>query len=202
MVCEVLRLNLAKKTDLCALTERDCTSLRVDIENAQKATVDLWDRLESSKVAFNEETRCVDELTTDLAKRDQLHAAELVAKEKECRAKEEQKVEGLWRQIVALKIERMELRGRIGVRTEPHSMELQRAKELTASLAEQLRKHAVELADWAKKLTDCEAIKSLEVECRVRFKADCGWLHGRLKLITEQLEKSRARAEKVEVAYR
>ncbi|OAE32875.1 hypothetical protein AXG93_3052s1050 [Marchantia polymorpha subsp. ruderalis] len=115
MVGGVLRLNLAKKTDLCALTERDCTSLRVDIENAQKATVDLWDRLESSKVAFNEETRCVDELTTDLAKRDQLHAAELVAKEKECRAKEEQKVEGLWRQIVALKIERMELRGRIGI---------------------------------------------------------------------------------------
>lgn len=101
MECKVLRLNLAKEKDLRASSEWDCTSLRVDIENAQKATIDLRHRLEASKVDFNEEKRHVAELIADLAKRDQLHAAKLAAKEKECRAEEEQKPKGLRRQIGA-----------------------------------------------------------------------------------------------------
>lgn len=94
----------------------------------------------------------------------------------------------------------MDLRRRIGVRTEAHSRELQRANELTASLTKQLRNHSVKLADWAKKLTDCESAKSLEVECRIRFEADCGRLQERLKLV--KLEESQARAGKAEAAYR
>lgn len=70
MECEVLRLNLSKETDLRVTIERECMSLRVDIENAQKATVDLRDRLKSSKVAYTAESRRVNELTSNLAKHD------------------------------------------------------------------------------------------------------------------------------------
>lgn len=69
-----------------------------------------------------------------------------LAKEKECRAKKERMTEDLRRQIVAMKTERMELRGKIGARTEAHNKELQCANELMASLAEQ-KKHKVELVD-------------------------------------------------------
>ncbi|OAE32887.1 hypothetical protein AXG93_3052s1170 [Marchantia polymorpha subsp. ruderalis] len=50
---------------------------------AKRATVDLRDRLKASWMAFNEESRRVEELTADPAKRDQAHAAELAAKTKE-----------------------------------------------------------------------------------------------------------------------
>ncbi|OAE28348.1 hypothetical protein AXG93_2490s1390 [Marchantia polymorpha subsp. ruderalis] len=74
---------VAERLDLRALSERDCESLWFDIENARKTTIDLRDRLESSRVVFNEESRCIDELTADLAKRNHLHGAELAAKAKE-----------------------------------------------------------------------------------------------------------------------
>lgn len=144
-------------------------------------------------MAYIVELRRVDEKTADLAKRDQLHAAELV-KKKECRAVEKQKAEDLQRHIDALKKERMELSSRNEECTDAHSRELQRANKLTASLAEQFQKHAAEVADWAKILADCESAKSSEVECRVRFEADCGRLH-------EQLKESRAKAEKAEATY-
>ncbi|OAE24750.1 hypothetical protein AXG93_1800s1010 [Marchantia polymorpha subsp. ruderalis] len=112
--------------------------------------------------------------------------ATMKAKEKECRAEEKQKAEGLWRHIDALKTKRLELRKRIGKRTEAHIRELQCANELMASLAEQLRKHAAELVDWAKILTDVGSARSSKFECRVRFEADCGRLQGRLKLVMEQ----------------
>ncbi|OAE33503.1 hypothetical protein AXG93_1467s1050 [Marchantia polymorpha subsp. ruderalis] len=163
MECEVLWLNLAKKTDLCASLEQECTSLRVNHENVKKLTVDLKERLEASKVAYIAEVQRVDELTAVLAKRDQLHATEL-AKEKELRAEEEQMAEDLPVQIAAMKTEQMELRGRIAERTDAHSKELQRADELTESLADVIWKHAVELADCAKKLANCKSAKSSEVE--------------------------------------
>lgn len=68
------------------------------------------------------------------------------------------------------------------------SKELQRADELTADLADILRKHVVELADLAKKLADCESARSSEVECKIRFESDCGWLEEQLKLVAVQLE--------------
>ncbi|OAE27770.1 hypothetical protein AXG93_1669s1080 [Marchantia polymorpha subsp. ruderalis] len=48
---------------------------------------------------------------------------------------------------------------------------------------------------------DCKAARSLEVECKVRFKSDCGQLQEQLKLVAVQLEESRVRVEKVEQAY-
>lgn len=53
----------------------------------QKLTVELCERLESSKVAYTMEVHRVNQLTTALAKRNQLHVVEL-AKEKERRAEE------------------------------------------------------------------------------------------------------------------
>lgn len=82
----------------------------------------------------------------------------------------------------------MELRGKIEERTDAQSKELQHTNELTVSLADELRKHGVELADWTKKLADCESIKSSEFKCRVRFESNCGRLQEQLKLVAEQLE--------------
>lgn len=62
----------------------------------------------------------------------------------------------------------MELQSRIAELTDDRDKELQCADELTASLASVLRKHALELSDWAKKLADCEAARSSKVECKVR----------------------------------
>lgn len=100
-----------------------------------------------------------------------------------------------------LKIERMELRGRIGARIETHNRKLQRANELMASLEEQMRKHKVELADWAKKLTDCKSAKSLKVECIIKFEADCNQLQNQLKAVTEQLEALRTRMKEAKAAF-
>lgn len=74
---------MAAEKDLRTSLERNCTSLWVDIENARKATVDLRDKLEASRVAFNKKSCRVDELTADLAKHDHLHAATLESKAKE-----------------------------------------------------------------------------------------------------------------------
>ncbi|OAE19347.1 hypothetical protein AXG93_3548s1000 [Marchantia polymorpha subsp. ruderalis] len=70
------------------------------------------------------------------------------------------------KKVAATKTDQVELRGRIVELTDAHSKELQRADELTARMAYVLRKHAVELADWAKKLADCESARSSEVECK------------------------------------
>ncbi|OAE29088.1 hypothetical protein AXG93_79s1000 [Marchantia polymorpha subsp. ruderalis] len=64
---------------------KDCVSLRASHTNVQKATLDLCKRLEASKVAYVAEVQRVEELTVALAKRNQLHAAEL-AKAEERRA--------------------------------------------------------------------------------------------------------------------
>lgn len=65
-----------------------------------------------------------------------------------------------------------------------------------------MRKHKVNLADWMKKLMDCESAKSLEVECRVKFKADCDRMQNQLKSVMEQLKALRTRAEEAEAAFR
>ncbi|OAE35363.1 hypothetical protein AXG93_4052s1000 [Marchantia polymorpha subsp. ruderalis] len=59
---------------------------------------------------------------------------------KELRAAEELRTKGFRREMAVMKTERMELWGRIEARTEAHNKELQRANELMASLAEQMKK--------------------------------------------------------------
>ncbi|OAE24885.1 hypothetical protein AXG93_2931s1280 [Marchantia polymorpha subsp. ruderalis] len=82
---EVLRRRLAEDVEMCRSSEKTCESLRADIEVTICATVDLRDRLEASRVTFNEESRRVYELSEDLEKKDQVHATELAAKEKALR---------------------------------------------------------------------------------------------------------------------
>lgn len=92
--CEVLWLNLAKETERCMSSEQDCDSLWVFHANVQKAKVDLCKSLETSKVAYAAEVQRVEESIVALAKRYQLHAAEL-AKAEERRAEEERIAEDL-----------------------------------------------------------------------------------------------------------
>lgn len=94
---------------------------------------------------------------------------------KKCKAKAVRRTKDR-RQIVAMKTEQMELWGTIGARTEVHNKKLQRANELMTSLAEQMNKHKVKLADWAKKFTNCDSGKSSNVKCRVKLEVDCDWL--------------------------
>lgn len=81
--CAELHKSLTAKKNLWASSECDCEPLRIDIEIARKAIVNLWDRLNASRMTFNEESRRVDELIADLAKRDHLHTTALAAKTKE-----------------------------------------------------------------------------------------------------------------------
>ncbi|OAE26261.1 hypothetical protein AXG93_3667s1050 [Marchantia polymorpha subsp. ruderalis] len=53
-----------------------------NIETTRRAAVDLWNRLEASRMTFNVKSRRVDELTADLAKKDYAHATELATKTK------------------------------------------------------------------------------------------------------------------------
>ncbi|OAE22513.1 hypothetical protein AXG93_4855s1060 [Marchantia polymorpha subsp. ruderalis] len=77
---EILRKRLAEEVELRKSSEKTCESLRADIEVTRCAEVDLWDRLEASQVAFNEKSQRIDELTADLEKKNQTHAAEVAVK--------------------------------------------------------------------------------------------------------------------------
>lgn len=97
--------------------------------------------------------RVAGECTTAIAslkvREEQLQAKEMkckvfwlnLIKEKERREEEELRTEGLQRKLATMKIERMELQERIVAQIEAHNEEMQRANELTGSLAEQTKKH-------------------------------------------------------------
>lgn len=57
------------------------------------------------------------------------------------------------------------------------------------------------MTDWTKKLANCKAARSSEVECKVRFESDCDRLQEQLKLVDVQLEESQTRVEKAEATY-
>lgn len=123
-----------------------------------------------------------------------------LAKEKELRAEEELRTEGLRQEIAAMKIESMELREKIVACTEAHNKELQRVNELMASLAKEMKKHEVELASWTE-LIECQTAKSSEIKCRLKLGADCDRLRDQLKAVTKQLETLRTRAEAIELTF-
>lgn len=79
--------SLATEKYLQTKTELECKDLRVYINNAQKVTVELDDKLDLSQKEFASKFKRTDELTVNLtanlAARDQSHAAELVLKAKE-----------------------------------------------------------------------------------------------------------------------
>lgn len=86
--------------------------------------------------------------------------------------------------------------------TNERDKEFKRAEELTASLAEEIRKHERELTDWTKKLTDCESAKTLAVECKLKVKLERRQLQEQLGKAAMRSEESRRRMEKLEAAYR
>ncbi|OAE31784.1 hypothetical protein AXG93_2355s1000 [Marchantia polymorpha subsp. ruderalis] len=86
---EVLWKRLVEEVELRKSSKKACESLRADIEFIRCATVDLRDRPEAFQVAFNKESRRVDELIANLEKKYQTHAAEVATKVKawaECEA--------------------------------------------------------------------------------------------------------------------
>lgn len=78
----VLWRRLAEEVELQRSSENTCESLRIDIEFIRCATIDLRNRLETSQVAFNEESQRVDEHTADSEKKYHAHASEAAAKVK------------------------------------------------------------------------------------------------------------------------
>ncbi|OAE18951.1 hypothetical protein AXG93_1976s1580 [Marchantia polymorpha subsp. ruderalis] len=77
------RRRLVEETELWKSLKKACKSLWTDVETTRQTTVNLRDRREASRVAFNEELCRVDKLAANLAKRDHAHASELAAKAKE-----------------------------------------------------------------------------------------------------------------------
>lgn len=75
--CEVLQLNLAKKSERCIELEEVCSNLRVTNENAQKMTMDLCGRLEKSKEVYEAAVKRAERLITTAGKWEQMHAEEL-----------------------------------------------------------------------------------------------------------------------------
>ncbi|OAE18772.1 hypothetical protein AXG93_2396s1230 [Marchantia polymorpha subsp. ruderalis] len=81
-------------------------------------------------------------------------------------------------------------------------VEFRGVEELSASLSAGNQKHEEELADWAKKLVDCESAKSSEVECKLKVESDCRRLREQLGKAEMRSQESQRRMEKAEEAYR
>ncbi|OAE22851.1 hypothetical protein AXG93_4703s1010 [Marchantia polymorpha subsp. ruderalis] len=85
----VLQKRLAEEVEKRRYSEETCEDLWEDTENAKCAIVDLRNKLEASRTAYNAKLQRVDELRVALEKKEQKHAAELGAKMKdlaECEA--------------------------------------------------------------------------------------------------------------------
>lgn len=100
-----------------------------------------------------------------------MHAEELAKAEGQI-AEEARIAEDLREQLAATKTEQEELWSRVVELANDRDKEFKRAEELTASLAEELEKHKGELTDWAKKLANCEAARSSEVECKLKVESE------------------------------
>ncbi|OAE26257.1 hypothetical protein AXG93_3667s1000 [Marchantia polymorpha subsp. ruderalis] len=75
--CAQLQKSSAEEKELWKSSEKACETLQGDIETTRRATIDLRDRLEASRVAFNDESRRLDKLTADQEKRDSLNCTQL-----------------------------------------------------------------------------------------------------------------------------
>ncbi|OAE31236.1 hypothetical protein AXG93_2356s1010 [Marchantia polymorpha subsp. ruderalis] len=154
--CEVLQLNLAKESGRCTELEETCGELRKSNENAQKVTMDLIARLEKSREAYDEAVKGSDQLITIAEKREKNYIKELAKLE----AKEVCIAEELRAKIVETKTAEEDLCSKISEIEEKCDMEFQRAEELSASMSARNQKYEEELADWAKKLVDCESART------------------------------------------
>ncbi|OAE19010.1 hypothetical protein AXG93_2839s1050 [Marchantia polymorpha subsp. ruderalis] len=152
--------------------EETCGGLRISNENVQKVTVDLLARLEKFREAYDEAVKRSEQLIVTAEKRERNHVEE-VAKLKTRRAEELRIAEELRGKIAEAKTAEEDLHCKISEIDGKCDAEFRRAEELSASLAEGVRKHEEELANWAKKLADCESAMSLEAECKLKFESEC-----------------------------
>ncbi|OAE31099.1 hypothetical protein AXG93_4031s1520 [Marchantia polymorpha subsp. ruderalis] len=165
MECELLQLSLAKESGQCVELEETCSGLCVSNENAQKMIVDLLERLEKFKEAYEVVVRRLDQLITTTERREKIHA-EPLAKAEARIVEEVQIFEELQGKIAKSKTAEEELRSTIAEIASKCDKEFQRAEEVSASLSEGIQKHEEELTNWAKKLANCELARSSAVECK------------------------------------
>ncbi|OAE27204.1 hypothetical protein AXG93_4311s1030 [Marchantia polymorpha subsp. ruderalis] len=74
------RQSFAAEKNLQTKVEVEYVDLRLDINNTQKVTAELWEKIEVFQKGFKEELKRAEELTATLTKPDQLHAVELTLK--------------------------------------------------------------------------------------------------------------------------
>ncbi|OAE30335.1 hypothetical protein AXG93_4201s1360 [Marchantia polymorpha subsp. ruderalis] len=154
--CEVLQLNMEKESGRCAELEETYGGLRRSNENGQKMTVYLLARMEKSSEAYDEAVKRSERLITTVERQEKNHVEEL-AKLEVRRAEEVCIAEELRGKIAEAKTAEEDLCRKVSEIEGKCEAEFQRAEELSASLTEGVRKHEEELANWAKKLTDCES---------------------------------------------
>ncbi|OAE32095.1 hypothetical protein AXG93_2573s1040 [Marchantia polymorpha subsp. ruderalis] len=164
--CEMLQLNLAKESGRSVELEETCGGLCVSKEWAEDDSGFAHEVGEIQR-SYDEAVKRSERLITTAEKREKKHVKEL-AKLETRRAEEVRIAEELRGKIPEAKTAEEDIRNKISEIAGKCEMEFRRAEELSASLAEGVQKHEEELANWAKKLADCESAKSSEVECKLK----------------------------------
>ncbi|OAE21320.1 hypothetical protein AXG93_868s1590 [Marchantia polymorpha subsp. ruderalis] len=132
-------------------------------------TLYLLTRLENSREAYNEAIKRSERLIITAEKRENKHIEELATLEAR-RAEEVCIAKELRGKIAEAKTAEEDLRRKVLEIEDKCEAEFRSAEELSGSPTEGVRKHEKELANWAKKLTDCESARTSEVECKLKVR--------------------------------
>ncbi|OAE25405.1 hypothetical protein AXG93_4620s2200 [Marchantia polymorpha subsp. ruderalis] len=116
-------------------------------EEREKMTTDLLTRFEKSREAYDEAVKRSERLNTTAEKQEKKHVEEL-AKLEARRAEEVRITKELRGKIAEAKTAEEDLRSKIAEIAGKCEMEFRRVEELSTSLAEGVRKHEEELANW------------------------------------------------------
>ncbi|OAE32793.1 hypothetical protein AXG93_374s1200 [Marchantia polymorpha subsp. ruderalis] len=189
-----------KESGRCAELKETCGELRKSNENGHKMTMDLLTSLEKSREAYEEAVKRSERLITTAEKQEK-HIEELATLEAR-RAEEVRIAEELRGKIEESKTAEEDLRSKISEIEGKCEAEFRHAEELSASMTECVGKHEEELANWAKKLADCESARSSEVKCKLKVESECQRLRQQLGKADMRSQESQRRMEKVEKTYR
>ncbi|OAE23320.1 hypothetical protein AXG93_3390s1050 [Marchantia polymorpha subsp. ruderalis] len=163
--------------------------------------VDLLTRLEKSREAYDEAIKQSERLIITAEKREKKHIEELALLEAR-RAEEVCIAEELRSKTVEAKTAKEDLRRKVSEIEGKCEAEIRCAEELSTSLTEEVWKHEEELADWTKKLTDCESARTSEIECELKVELGCRRLRKQLDKADMRSQELQRRMEKAEEAYR
>ncbi|OAE22952.1 hypothetical protein AXG93_2997s1160 [Marchantia polymorpha subsp. ruderalis] len=156
---------------------------------------------ESGRETYDEAVKRSERLITTMERREKKHVEELAQLEAR-RAEEVRIAEELRSKIAEAKTAEEDLCSKISEIEGKYEAEFRRAEELLASLTEGVRKHEEELANWAKKLSDCESARTSEIECKLKVESECRRLREQLGKADMRSQESQRRMEKTEHAYR